>query len=101
MRWTNGDIIGCAVDLEAGTVWFGCNGNWVAAFEGCGATWGAGGVFPAMSGICLAFALNAKPRFAGPSAQFAYLMTGKEHMQLLDEHSGAVFVSADDIFVGG
>merc|ERR1711963_708896 len=45
-EWTDGDVIGCAADFEKGQLWFGCNGEWSVAVEGCSSKWTTG-IFPA------------------------------------------------------
>ena len=91
VRWADGDVIGCAADLEQGTLWFGRNGEWAVAFEGCSAQWTAG-LFPAMTGKKMAFAVSETPRFAGPSPDFHSIAAGKQP-QLLPNQEGAVYVT--------
>ena len=84
VRWEDGDVVGCAADLEQGTLWFGRNGEWSVTFEGCSAEWSAG-VFPAISGQAMAFAINGAPRFPGPSPQFKSIVAPGEWPQKLLE----------------
>ena len=91
-RWKDGDVIGCAADLEQGTVWFGCNGTWVVAFEQCAAKW-KHGLRPVISGSCMAFALNKTPQFQGPRQGF-YNVASAEPLQQLDgDQAGGIFVT--------
>ncbi|KAH9258345.1 hypothetical protein BASA81_003394 [Batrachochytrium salamandrivorans] len=50
-RWKDGDVVGCAVDIDEGKVYFSLNGSWKRplglAFHNCKF---AGGVFPAVTG---------------------------------------------------
>ena len=69
IRWKDGDIIGCAADLELGQLWFGRNGVWSLAFEGCSSKW-TEGLYPAVSGQRMTFAINSTPQFPGPSPEF-------------------------------
>ena len=81
IRWEDGDTIGCAADLELGQLWFGRNGVWSVAFEGCGSKWTAG-LFPAMSGVAMYITIQPTPRFAGPTPEFRSV--GRFPPQLLD-----------------
>ena len=83
MAWKNGDVIGCAADLELGELWFGVNGEWAAAISGCSPKWAAG-LFPAMSGKSMGVAVHSTPRFAGPATDFLHV--GSFPPQLLDEN---------------
>ena len=88
-RWQDGDVVGCAADLAAGKAWFAHNGQWSLCFEGCAEAWRQG-IFPAMSGLRMAFAVNATPRFAGPTPAFQHVAGVPE---LLDRDNEAAFVS--------
>ena len=83
IRWEDGDTIGCAADLELGKLWFARNGAWSLAFEGCGSKWEAG-LFPAISGDRMSFAMNSTPRFAGPTPEFQNI-DRRLPLQLCDE----------------
>ena len=83
MAWKNGDVIGCAADLELGELWFGVNGERAAAISGCSPKWAAG-LFPAMSGKSMGVAVHSTPRFAGPATDFLHV--GSFPPQLLDEN---------------
>jgi len=96
VSWRDDDVVGCAADIEKGSVWFGLNGVWVAAFEGEGKSWEQG-VFPAMSGQHTHFSLNATPRFAGPSPSFVNVAPPDEQPQLLHHEPGLLYLSKDAI----
>ena len=70
VRWADGDVVGCAADLDQGQIWFGLNGAWTLAFEGC--HW-AEGLFPAFAGCGMTFAVNQSPLFEGPAPGFRSL----------------------------
>ena len=82
IRWEDGDTIGCAADLESGQIWFGRNGVWTLEFEGCSSKWETG-LYPAISGLGMSFAINSTPRFAGPTPEFQNI--GRLPAQLCDE----------------
>ena len=82
IRWEDGDTIGCAADLELGQLWFGRNGVWSLAFEGCSSKWEAG-LYPAITGDGMSFSISSPPRFAGPTAEFKNI--GRLPLQLCDE----------------
>jgi len=89
-EWTDGDVIGCAADLEVGQLWFGRNGEWSVAFEGCGSKWTAG-LFPAMSGNTMGVTIQPTPRFAGPTPEFRSV--GRFPPQMLDSaYTGTVLL---------
>ena len=89
IRWEDGDTIGCAADLEGGKIWFGRNGVWAVAFEGCRSKWEAG-LYPAITGTSMSFAVNSTPRFAGPTPEFQNI--GRLPLQLCDEsYTGFLF----------
>ena len=94
VRWEDGDVVGCAADVEQGTAWFGRNGEWVVAFEGCAEAWQQG-VFPAITGQRMAFAVNEASRFAGPTPEFVQLAIPK--LQLLGNDSGALLVTPERV----
>ena len=83
IRWVDGDTIGCAADLQGGQIWFGHNGVWTLAFEGCSSKWGAG-LYPAITGMCMSFTINSMPRYAGPTSEFQNI--GRLPLQLCDEN---------------
>jgi len=58
IRWEDGDTIGCAADLELGQLWFGRNGVWSLAFEGCSSKWEAG-LYPAIAGTSMSFTISS------------------------------------------
>ena len=73
---------GCVV------AWVGRNGVWEKASWGLmekklGEAWGERGVFPAMSGVDLAFLLEPAPRHDGPDPSFRYLV-GAGRPRVLD-----------------
>ena len=93
MRWSDGDVIGCAVDLDAGTVWLGHNGEWCVAFDGVPRESWAHGLYPAWTGKYMAFKINEPPRFPFPGPGFRALSLPAP--RLLDgEQQGALFVDA-------
>ena len=65
------------------------------AFEGCGAEW-KGGLYPAISGDQMAFALNATPRFDGPDQRFRNVAT-LDQPRLLPNQEGAAYVLAGEL----
>ena len=89
-QWRDGDVVGCAADLAEGKAWFAHNGAWSLCFEGCAEAWRQG-VFPAISGQRMAFAINASPRFAGPTPAFRNAAAGLP--ELLDRDGKPTFVS--------
>jgi len=92
VSWKKGDVVGCAADLEQGTVWFGLNGEWVVAFEQSAAKWPAG-LFPALTGSRMAFTVLATPRFAGPTPAFRNIAPGTQPVLLVGQE-GAIYVTA-------
>lgn len=82
VQWKSGDVIGCAVDVKQGTVWLACNGEWQIVFKDC--QWSQG-VYPAMSGSMMAFALNWPPKFGGPTPDFGCLAFDNSLHSLLDD----------------
>ena len=82
IRWEDGDTIGCAADLEQDQLWFGRNGVWALAFEGCSSTLEAG-LYPAITGMSMSFAINSTSRFSGPTSEFQNI--GRTPLQLCDD----------------
>lgn len=77
-RWTAGDVIGCAADLEAGSLWFGLNGEWTEAADFTGCDFRAGGLFPAFSGCNLLIELHLGDElmlYNGPDESFQPLLS--------------------------
>ena len=76
-EWKAGDVIGLAIDAEAGTIWCGANGAWVKAFDGLTAA-ELEGVYPALSLRNAAVEVNfgAAPfKFDAPAEGFGPLST--------------------------
>ena len=90
-QWQDGDVVGCAADLAEGKAWFAHNGRWSLCFQGCAEAWRQG-IFPAMSGQGMAFAVYGSPRFAGPTPAFRNVATGAAP-ELLDRDGKASFFS--------
>ena len=91
VEWKDGDVIGCAADLDQGTLWFGRNGEWVVAFEGCSAEWTAG-LFPAISGQRMAFTVSETPQYQGPAPSF-HCISPTEPPQLLPNQEHTIYVA--------
>ena len=86
VKWSTGDVIGVAADLDAGTLSFAKNGDWIEVFKEC--DFGDEGIFPSITlkdGEC-EVNLGASPfKFPGPSD--GYQPVGPE-VQVLDRHRG-------------
>lgn len=73
--WSDGDVIGCAANLDEGTLLFGLNGSWEepmgVAFEGIAPT---GGLYPSLTASNGTFRVNLGGRpfkFGPPNATFS------------------------------
>ena len=86
VTWSTGDVIGVAADLDARTLSFAKNGDWIEVFKEC--DFGDEGIFPSITlkdGEC-EVNLGASPfKFPGPSD--GYQPVGPE-VRVLDRHRG-------------
>ena len=69
VEWADGDVIGVAADLTAGTIWFGKNGSWTIGFSDVQAT----RLYPALSGsgLVCCVRLGDECRLPAPDETFA------------------------------
>ena len=69
VEWADGDVIGVAADLTAGTIWFGKNGSWTIGFSDVQAT----RLYPALtgSGLICCVRLGDECRLPAPDETFA------------------------------
>ena len=71
VKWSAGDVIGIAADLDARTLSFAKNGDWIEVFSEC--DFGDEGIFPSITmqdGIC-EVNLGASPfKYSGPSDDY-------------------------------
>ena len=89
ITWAPGDIIGVGANLDAGSLSFAQNGEWVEVFTAC--DFGAEGLFPSITGDGIQYEVNlgATPfQFAGPDE--GYVPVSAEPKTTMEPYRGSL-----------